>query len=161
MATRAPKQKKQTPAVEGVSSADMSLFERLYRVSNKPSEHMATPWLHAANPTLTSFHSSEKTGKWCIFREREQIDETWEIIKGACARGELMLAKCASAMGGFRFGNTHVICVYTRDYTDEVELMSTRQILGDLGFVEELGYKRDEDTRRGVYGTEDEWCIRI
>ncbi|OLL28144.1 hypothetical protein BTH42_29695 [Burkholderia sp. SRS-W-2-2016] len=53
----------------------------------------------------------------------------------------------------------HVICVYTRDWTDKQDLLRVREVLRSLGFVEELGYKRDIDTQNRVYGS-GEWYLR-
>jgi hypothetical protein len=50
--------------------------------------------------------------------------------------------------------------VYNNDWRDEAAITAVRDVLRDLGFVEELGYKRDIDPVRGVYGTLDEWYRR-
>jgi hypothetical protein len=49
--------------------------------------------------------------------------------------------------GGFA---QHVICVYTRDWQARSEVMHAREVLRVGGFVEQLRYKLDLDTARGV-----------
>lgn len=48
---------------------------------------------------------------------------------------------------------------YTRDWADRRDLMRALAVLRSPGFVKELGYKRDVDTRSGKYGP-DEWHLR-
>jgi hypothetical protein len=36
-------------------------------------------------------------------------------------------------------------------------MIGAREVLRDIGFFEQLGYKRDIETINGVYGTPDEW----
>ncbi|WP_222102766.1 putative phosphothreonine lyase domain-containing protein [Robbsia andropogonis] len=56
--------------------------------------------------------------------------------------------------------DTHLICVYTSDWNDWDDVMRACDVLRKIGFTEELGYKRDEDTRAGKYGGADEWYLR-
>jgi hypothetical protein len=59
-----------------------------------------------------------------------------------------------------RHADTHVICVYRRDWRDDAAITAAREVLRALGFTEELGYKRDIETARGTYGSADEWYRR-
>lgn len=45
----------------------------------------------------------------------------------------------------------HVICVYTRDYTDEVDVRMVRQGLLRLGVEAQIGYKPDIYTHCGLF----------
>ena len=47
--------------------------------------------------------------------------------------------------------NTHVICVYTHDWTDEEDVMRVREELRKLGIVSNIPYKADIDTLEGKY----------
>jgi hypothetical protein len=67
----------------------------------------------------------------------------------------LLCAKVSTAYSQQSF-DSHVICVYTEDWQDTEDLLAVRQSLREAGFVEELGYKRDIDTARRIYGPE-EW----
>ena len=74
--------------------------------------------------------------------------------------GEIVHAKVSGKVQASHFDNVFLICVYTCDWRDKADVMRVRKLLRDAGFVEELGYKRDADTRAGVYGTADEWWYR-
>ncbi|WP_061165264.1 putative phosphothreonine lyase domain-containing protein [Caballeronia temeraria] len=69
--------------------------------------------------------------------------------------GQLQVSTALRSMG--RDG--HVICVYTHDSADTRDLMRAREVLQSLGFVKELGYKRDVDTRNRIYSA-GEWYVR-
>lgn len=89
--------------------------------------------------------------------EPSDVDEEWSRISDAIESNQLMCAKVSTALRSMgRDG--HVICVYTRDWADRQDLMRAREVLRSLGFVKELGYKRDIDTRSGKYGP-DEWHL--
>lgn len=46
---------------------------------------------------------------------------------------------------------SHVICVYTDDSDDEVDVMRVRQSLRVLGFDQPIPYKTDVATHAGEY----------
>jgi len=108
-----------------------------------------------AAPSVRSFESTDRTGKWCIFRSPDEVDQAWERIRGLASAGEILCAKVSTAYSQQSF-DSHVICVYTEDWQDTEDLLAVRQSLREAGFVEELGYKRDIDTARRIYGPE-EW----
>lgn len=125
---------------------------------DRPSQDNKNVWLQAAAPSLRSFESNERTGKWCIFRSEYEIDQAWATVKELAATEKLLLAKVSTAIG-CRYHDGHVICIYTLDWSDHADLMTVRQILRAAGFTEELGYKRDIDTARRIYGSR-EWFVR-
>jgi hypothetical protein len=87
------------------------------------------------------------------------VDGAWSKISGAIESNQLMCAKVSTALRSMgRDG--HVICVCTRDWADRQDLMHAREVLQSLGFVKELGYKRDIDTRNRIYGS-GEWYVRV
>lgn len=132
------------------------LLSALYARTEQPSTDLSRPWHVAAGPA-GHFKSNERSGKWCIFRTRADIDDAWSCIKSAVAAGHLLQAKVSTALN--RGNRPHVICVYTADYADTPAREAAREQLRALGFTEELGYKRDADTRAGIYGP-DEWFAR-
>lgn len=110
------------------------------------------------SPNCGIISSGPTTGKWCVFVASSDVDSAWSKIKGAVEDDKLLFAKVSTALRSIgRDG--HVICVYTRDWTDQSELMRVRKVLRSLGFVEELGYKRDVDTLNRIYGP-GEWYMR-
>lgn len=135
-----------------------ALFGQLYAPSDLPSGAQHTHWLHAS-PKKRTFYSSAVSGKWCIFRHQTEIDAAWKRVKKAVSSGALTFAKVSTSLGATTRENNHVICVYTLDFNNDTELNKSRTILRELGFSEELGYKRDIDTLNNVYGP-DEWFRR-
>lgn len=135
----------------------LSIFEELYKPSDKPSLDRSAAWKLVGAPGQ-AFYSDDKSGKWCVVVPVSAVDAAWDRIKAAVAAGQFPCAKVSTAYArGER--TTHVICVYTRDWSDQADLMASRQVLHELGFTEELGYKRDIETMNGVYG-EGEWYLR-
>lgn len=95
-----------------------------------------------------------------MFRHSAAIDEAWLAVRKAVAAGRLPLAKVSTRLPAPWHGHTHVICIYNQDWRDDAAITAARGVLRELGFTEELGYKRDTETSRGVYGTPDEWYRR-
>jgi len=132
--------------------------ERLFRKSDKPSEDLSCNWHYKKSPSYNDYVPTDATGKWCIFVSATEVDEGWSKISVAIDNNQLMCAKVSTALRSMgRDG--HVICVYTRDWADRQDLMRAREVLQLLGFVTELGYKRDIDTRNRIYGP-GEWYLR-
>ncbi|CAD6516455.1 putative phosphothreonine lyase domain-containing protein [Paraburkholderia metrosideri] len=128
------------------------------RQSDKPSEDLSRSWHFKKSPGFQNTTSSDMAGKWCIFVPRAGVDAAWEKIVSALDRNQLWCAKVSTALRVLSRDN-HVICVYTTDWTDTQDLMRARDVLRALGYVDELGYKRDIDTLRRLYGP-DEWYLR-
>ncbi|MGF6654937.1 hypothetical protein OKW34_005527 [Paraburkholderia youngii] len=136
----------------------IGMEERLLRKSDKPSEDLSCNWHYKKSPSYNDFVPTDATGKWCIFVSSTDVDDEWSNISDAVENDQLMCAKVSTALRSIgRHG--HVICVYTRDWTDRQDLMHAREVLLSLGFVKELGYKRDVDTRNRIYGS-GEWYLR-
>jgi hypothetical protein len=130
-------------------------------VTPKPSETFDRPWLRAISPgTKREAWNAQLAGKWCVFRPRDVIDETWLVIRAAVEAGGLPLAKVSTCLTSLTHGDRHVICIYTEDWRDDAAVFAARDVLRTLGFVEELGYKRDIETINRVYGTAAEWYRR-
>lgn len=132
--------------------------KRLFRKSGKPSEDLSCNWHYKKSPSYNDCASTDAAGKWCIFVSSGEVDEEWRKIRDAIENDQLMCAKVSTALRSMS-RDGHVICVYTRDWADIQDLMRAREVLRSLGFVEELGYKRDIDTRSGKYGL-GEWHLR-
>lgn len=138
---------------------DLAEFlEYMFASSPLPSLDRSKAY-HYAIARGQSFKSGAMSGKWCIFAAPDQIDAAWAAIKKASEDGRLLCAKASTAYGrGFR--PAHLICVYTRSWEDREELLAARAVLRELGFADELGYKRDIDTLNGVYNCPEEWYLR-
>lgn len=84
-----------------------------------------------------------------------------ELVRTAVLNGELPAAKTSTSLISYgRHQGRFVICVYNADWRDDAAIERSREVLRRLGWVQELGYKRDLETIRGVFGGPDEWYRR-
>jgi len=140
-------------------------------VCNIPSKCTHNDWIFAFSPTyagkeLTEIHvrlmekarklekGELKTGKWLIFVDRKNVDKVWEKIRLATEKGALGIeAKVSSKIAAqlSSESGSHVICVYTYDWTDERDVRRVREELRKLGITNKIPYKADVDTIQGRY----------
>lgn len=106
------------------------------------------------------FKTSHRSGKWCIVRDAASVDALWAKIREAVVSGALPAAMVSSPAVARQFGGTYLICVFTPEWNDRNDVRRVRQLLREMGVVEELGYKRDVETVYGIQGTPDEWFYR-
>ena len=77
----------------------------------------------------------------CIAKLNDDvIDDAWAAVRKAVAAGRLQLAKVSTRLTAPSHGNIHIICIYTRDWRDDVAITAAREVLRELGFTEELSY---------------------
>ena len=95
----------------------------------------------------------ENAGKWLIFQEPDQVDDSWKKVRDATVAGELGIsAKVSTAKPNpDSRDNRKVIYIYTKDWADEPDVMRVRENLRKLGFVDRIGYKRNLETFAGEY----------
>ncbi|HLJ58898.1 MAG TPA: putative phosphothreonine lyase domain-containing protein [bacterium] len=123
-------------------------------VKASPSEVTDTPWIYARRQIGDYPEATERSGKWLIFTPVERIDETWAAIKAATEAGRLGDSSKVATMYPNplnRNPSSRVVCVYTYDSTDEVDVHRVRDVLRELGFTQKLPYKTDRDTLKGNY----------
>ena len=121
--------------------------------SPNPSEIIDEPWIYAKRLEGEYPKPNTNSGKWLVFVHIDEVDELWTKIKQATESGKLgQASKVATAMRkGDYDENKKVICVYTYDWTDEIDAFQVRQALRELGVTSPCSYKSDEDTRQGKY----------
>lgn len=95
----------------------------------------------------------ENAGKWLIFLEPDKIDDSWKKVRNATVAGRLGIsAKVSTAKPNpDSRDNRKVMYVYTKDWSDESDVMRVRESLRELGFTERIGYKRNIETFAGEY----------
>jgi len=123
-------------------------------VERKPSQVTDDYWLYTERKIGTYPEPTENCGKWLVFVHVSQVDELWTKIKDATDEGLLgSSAKVATLRPNpnARDSDRKVICVYTYDWTDEVDVRRVRQGLRQLGVTSRIAYKADEDTYAGRY----------
>jgi hypothetical protein len=93
------------------------------------------------------FH--ELSGKWMVFATSSEIDSLWSRIASATHAGKLGDFTKVSPRDDSL--NSHLICVFTRDYTDRNDVDKVRNGLRQLGVKGPIGYKPDVYTHCAVY----------
>jgi len=102
------------------------------------------------------------SGKWLIFASIDTIDALWSRIARSTHAGTLgssaKVAPCVESSSEAGPPFHQVICVFTRDYMDRVEVSRVRESLRRLGVKERIGYKPDVYTYCGIYA-KNRWNI--
>lgn len=122
-----------------------------------PSKIKNEYWVHANHPNPPNYWT-EHSGKWLIFVPLKQLDEKWLLIANATTAGLLGIeSKAATAKSNGLAQNKwiKVICVYTYNSTDKIDVMRVRDQLRILGFIKKLSYKTDQATIAGQYRTSE------
>ena len=88
------------------------------------------------------------TGKWMVFAQFDRIDFVWSRIASATHAGTLGISAKVSPRAD---SGSHVICIYTGDYTDKDDVDKVRGGLRRLGMKFTIPYKPDVYTHCGVY----------
>lgn len=89
-------------------------------------------------------------GKWMLFIPSTQIVTVWANIENAVNNGRLgHVAKCSVAPNN---RGIHLICVYTKDYSDLDDVTRVLTRLRTMGYSQRLSYKEDNATRSLKYG---------
>ena len=91
---------------------------------------------------------NELTGKWMVFAAPGQINALWSRIATATHAGTLGISAKVSPEND---SGSHVICIHTQDYTDEIDVDRVRGGLRRLGVKWRIGYKPDIYTHCRVY----------
>jgi len=119
-----------------------------------PSKVKDVLWLYAEHDDSNYPETTNYSGKWLIFKENEEIDKWWLIIKHAVEEGKLgRYAKVSTALKNpiARSEDQKVICVYTYNYNDKEDTFRIREVLRKLGITEKISYKADVMTMMGKY----------
>lgn len=145
--------------------ADRELFDtftKQFSDKTKPSTYLMDTWINAYDRSGkykdTKFNY-DTIGKWCIFVHPDDVDAAWKTISNAVEQSKLWVtAKVSTKMSAEQHNDNHVICVYTPDWQDKESVFAIRETLRELGFIEQLKYKRDVDTKDpSKYGSPDEF----
>ena len=96
----------------------------------------------------TAKRTGVTSGKWMLFPVPQQVDEVWaEVVRGT-VEGELGCAAKVAADKGKGESAARLICIYTEDFDDEVDVKRCLQALVDRGLV---GSKGAIEETRGIY----------
>lgn len=75
------------------------------------------------------------TGKWMLFVAREDVDYVWGKVAQGTAEDELGVAAKVAAAAGGEEGRERLICVYTRDFEDKVDVGRVLRGLKGMGLL--------------------------
>ena len=97
------------------------------------------------------------SGKWMLFPSPEMVDKTWADIARSTWNGRLgSAAKVAVEAETKGYGpESHLICVYTEDFSDRADVRRVLEGLKDLGMLKgtkNIYYKTDMYTYLDVSG---------
>ncbi|KAK3753414.1 hypothetical protein QZH41_011970 [Actinostola sp. cb2023] len=98
------------------------------------------------------------SGKWMIFASREQIDDLWFTVAKAVVANKL--GHVADVSTTKTPETDHVICTFTKDFTDENDVQRVKKGLRDVGIQVALKYKPDVYTELGIY-SRNTLCIPV
>lgn len=111
-------------------------------------------WITIDDPAAEGLSSNdEQAGKWLIFCDIADVDTIWKKVRDATVSGDLGIsAKVSTARPNpDSRDDRKVIYVYTRDWSDEADVMRVREHLRALGVTDRIGYKRNLETFAGEY----------
>ncbi|XP_041360569.1 UPF0696 protein C11orf68 homolog [Gigantopelta aegis] len=97
------------------------------------------------------------SGKWLVYRDVCDIDAVWMTIANAVLANKL--GQAAKVSGRDSDDDHHVICVYTKDFTDVDDVMRVKLMLRQLGVTGRLTYKPDIYTILGIYA-KNKWHLK-
>ncbi|EGX96583.1 hypothetical protein CCM_01240 [Cordyceps militaris CM01] len=114
-----------------------------------------------AQATLNILHLAHvgkvRAGKWMLFCDVLEVNGVWDIVAKATASNELGIAsKVAPRPEQGDLRKERLICVYTKDFMDKVDVGRVVQRLKELGLADNksrrIYYKPDVFTYLGISG---------
>lgn len=121
-----------------------------------PSKVTSDYWVYAYRQKGEYPEHTLNGGKWLIFVSDYFLDKIWIKIKTATEEGKLGgMVKVATAKTNPDFQNSKVkvVCVYTYDWKDKMDVKRVRDGLRNIGITRKIAYKTDEDTDQNKYKT--------
>lgn len=126
-------------------------------------------WIHAFPENSKVATDPERIGKWLIHLGCQHVGYCWSRVRVATESGRLGIsAKVATDWGTNHdpagpFKSRHVICVFTRDYGDEADVLRVAKKLHTTDAVRSqvLQYKPDLMTLSGFYSGNTPGSIAI
>ena len=113
-----------------------------------PSQTLDAYWVYADNETHNYHLPRGADGKWLFFEHVSAVDATWEKIRTATRQGLFgNTSKTATAKPSRNAFDptTKVICVYTNDLHNTVDVERIRKAIRALGIDNKLIYKLNRD----------------
>ncbi|KAG7156456.1 UPF0696 protein C11orf68 homolog [Homarus americanus] len=98
-------------------------------------------------------------GKWIIYAgPNAKVDSYWKKVATAIVKDQLpAISAKVSPLSTDK--NTHVLCIYNKDFTDEEEVCHLEHAIRKIGLKCQLVYKPDAYTYMGIY-RKNKWGLR-
>lgn len=116
--------------------------------NRNPSEVTDGYWVYAFNETNNYQLERGNSGKWMLFEHIDDVDVVWIKVREAIRKGLLgNSAKVSTAKvnNNALFSNYQVICVFTADFENKVDVKRIEKSLREIGIENKLVYKLDQD----------------
>jgi len=138
-----------------------NFFNSLKEKDTLPSKNTLENWFVHFSDKKYPKHKNGG-GKWLIFCNEHNVDKTWNLIKISQDSGLLgNISKVSTKKNSSKNNNSFVICIYTYDSNDKTDVLRVREGLTKIGFTNPLKYKRDIETKKGIYGSKNEFLLTI
>ncbi|MBY0433609.1 MAG: DUF1917 domain-containing protein [Cyclobacteriaceae bacterium] len=119
-----------------------------------PSKIKSRYWIQVIRKKGKYPKDTERSGKWLIFSDKNEIDQIWGRVKLLTENGHLGFASKVSTAKenpNAKKSDVGVICVYSYDWTDEKDVRRIREELRKIGITQKIPYKSDLDTIEKKY----------
>lgn len=123
-------------------------------LTNMPTRNDSEFWICIERSVDDYPKRTERSGKWMVFPHVSDVDRVWSIIARAVFDGQLgSSAKVATMKGNPNAikEDEKVICIYTYDSEDRVDVLRVLKELRGLGIDNKAFYKEDATTRSHQY----------
>ena len=90
-------------------------------------------------------------GKWLIIEGEDGVNKSWYVIANSTWKDELGTEAKVSSARKAGTAKEYVICVYTKNYLDTLDVKRVREKLWKLGYTQRLYYKPDLYTYLNIY----------
>jgi hypothetical protein len=121
-----------------------------------PTKETTLHWIYAKGKGEGCYEDGQTyVGKWLVFVPHASVDAVWEQIRTVTGKGQLGISAKVSTSRPSGYKSTeHVICVYTDDFRNKVNVGEVLRGLRKIGITGKLYYKTDQATLSGVYAKE-------
>jgi hypothetical protein len=131
--------------------------ESIKYINSKPSKCKKIYWIYATRQDKNSYpESTINSGKYIIFCDSSEVNNTWLIIKTATEKGFLGDASKVSTKTAIRMrknqskgSNKHVICIYTYSFYDYDDRNRIEKNLNKVVPNVQFKYKTNQQTLDG------------
>jgi len=114
----------------------------------RPSDYTSVYWIEAKRKQGDYAQPTPNTGEWRVKLHVDKVDTIWEAIRSATEQGKLGYKSKVSTRpaAGQTQPEDRLLCVRTYNADDSNDVERVKQILMDMGLVDDLVYVRDKQS---------------